>query len=197
MGTTVLKKRGINPARLTDKMRAFCEGYVIDFNGTRAAKAVSYAHPGIAAAKLLANPLVQTYISQLMKARFEDNRLTAGNVLKSLEFAFFFNPLEWFTPANGGRWCCESDPRKLPAEVGRLIKSVNVYEDENKRAYEVELLPHGTELSPIIMKHLGMFPKETQEHVHNHLHVNHDQLCGAAPPAEDRVQKYINGPPTS
>ena len=42
MGPTALSKRGVAPARLTDKQRLFIAEYLIDMNGSRAAIAAGY-----------------------------------------------------------------------------------------------------------------------------------------------------------
>lgn len=49
----------------------FCHEYLIDFNGTRAARAVGYSPAGahVSASRLLHKPMVRAYLSNLMNER--------------------------------------------------------------------------------------------------------------------------------
>lgn len=75
------------PDGLTDKQRRFCEEYVIDWNGTRAAIAAGYAESGarVEAVRLLTNANVKTHIDELRAKTAELAGVSALRVAK--EFA--------------------------------------------------------------------------------------------------------------
>ena len=71
---------------LTGKQKRFCEEYIIDLNGTKAAIRAGYA-PNSAneqAARMLAKDSVQQYIQQLKAARSQRTEITADRVLQEL-----------------------------------------------------------------------------------------------------------------
>lgn len=81
-------------ANLTDKQKRFCEEYLIDLNATRAylsaypnAKKENAARAS--SSKLLTNPNIQQYISELQLKRSEDTGITAEKVIKELETMAF------------------------------------------------------------------------------------------------------------
>lgn len=89
MAKTQLRKRSPNPERLTDKQRAFCREYIVDYNGTRAAVAAGYSprSPSAAAHKLLSNPLIQGTIGKMERHLIQKVGVEAEDVLQQLVYA--------------------------------------------------------------------------------------------------------------
>lgn len=68
------------------RQRRFCEEWVIDFNGTRAAIAAGYAvdSAGVAASRLLKEPRIQEYISYLQANQSITSKVTKEYVLNAI-----------------------------------------------------------------------------------------------------------------
>lgn len=73
-----------NELKLTAKMEAFCNEYIIDLNGTQAAIRAGYSKNSAneIAAENLAKPSIQARLSQLMQERNERNKIDADYVLQ-------------------------------------------------------------------------------------------------------------------
>lgn len=71
---------------LTDKQRVFCEEYIVDNNGTRAAIAAGYSEKTARqiAANLLTKVNIQKEIAKLREARSKRTQITADMVLQEL-----------------------------------------------------------------------------------------------------------------
>lgn len=71
---------------LTDKQRRFVEEYLIDYNGTRAAKTAGYAESSahVTASQLLTNPKISGAVAQGLAAQINRTQLTADTVLAGL-----------------------------------------------------------------------------------------------------------------
>ena len=76
---------------LNDKQRAFCEEYIIDFNGAQAAIRAGYAEKTarITAAKLLTKSNIQTYLSELIQERKERVKVSQDDVVRELSHIAF------------------------------------------------------------------------------------------------------------
>jgi phage terminase small subunit len=76
---------------LNDKQRAFCEEYIIDFNGAQAAIRAGYAEKTarITAAKLLTKSNIQTYLSELIQDRKERVKVSQDDVVRELSHIAF------------------------------------------------------------------------------------------------------------
>ena len=72
--------------KLTDKQKAFCKEYIIDFNATRASQVAGYSAK--TAAKIGSENLqkleIQAEISRLMKSRNQRTEITADRVVQEL-----------------------------------------------------------------------------------------------------------------
>lgn len=96
MGSVELRKRGVDPKRLTDKMRQFAYEYPIDFNGVRAVIAAGYSKNGAAvrACKLLKNPLVRAAIGKAVRERLDQTNVDADRVLKEVIYCALRDPID-------------------------------------------------------------------------------------------------------
>lgn len=79
--------------KLTPKQKRFCEEYLIDLNGTRAAIRAKYSKKtaGVMASENLKKPNVSAYLAQLAQKRSEKTEITAERVLAELAKLAFFN----------------------------------------------------------------------------------------------------------
>lgn len=73
---------------LTPKQQRFCQEYLIDLNGTAAARRAGYRGSdnavGVTAFDLLRNPKIQAEVKKLMVARAERNDVSQDTVLQGL-----------------------------------------------------------------------------------------------------------------
>lgn len=73
--------------KLNRKQQAFCERYIVDFNGTKSYLAVydteSETVAGINASKLLKKPQIRLYIQELLKQKVSED-LTPDRILYEL-----------------------------------------------------------------------------------------------------------------
>lgn len=76
-----------NEFGLTDLQVRFCEEYILDYNGTKAAKRAGYADGAslrVQATRLLANDNVISYLSHLEDLRAKENEYTAKRLINSM-----------------------------------------------------------------------------------------------------------------
>ena len=71
---------------MTEKQQRFVEEYLVDYNGTRAAKAAGYAESSahVTASQLLSNPKISGAVAQGLAAQIDRTQLTADTVLAGL-----------------------------------------------------------------------------------------------------------------
>jgi len=72
-----------DPTVLTEKQRIFCEQYVIDWNGARAARHAGYSEDtaAVIASENLTKPNIQAYIEQLKR---ETSKLAGVSILRNV-----------------------------------------------------------------------------------------------------------------
>ena len=80
------KYRARKMPQLTAKQKAFCQEYLLDFNGTQAAIRAGYAESGasVEGARLLSNAKVQAELARLMEARSERLQIRADAVVSEI-----------------------------------------------------------------------------------------------------------------
>lgn len=71
---------------LTEMQRKFCEEYLEDLNGTRAAVRAGYASKGAnnQAAQLMRNPKIKAHIEELIEERRRNSKVTEDYVLRKI-----------------------------------------------------------------------------------------------------------------
>ena len=84
--TTLNKKERELEVELTDKQKMFCQYYLVNYNGTEAAKKASYKSPGAAAANLLTIPKVQRYLRHYQKQLHDKLKLSQEAILLELYY---------------------------------------------------------------------------------------------------------------
>ncbi len=81
---------------LSSRMKRFCDEYVVDFNGRRAAKRAGYADSTngslrVQAARLLKNAAVQGYLAEIQQAMDAEREMRRQRIIDELERIAFFN----------------------------------------------------------------------------------------------------------
>jgi len=192
MSSSIVKptNRGTNVGNLPLKQQVFIQELLANdsFNGTEAAKAAGYNTPSQTAYKLLKQKKIQRAIGKALQIRMDRCQLKADDVLGLLRDILFFNPLEWFIPGPEG-WTI-TDPKSLPAEIGRLIDGIEVrhrvFPDGTEENYfKVTLISKSTALT-LAMRHCGIDGIDKQEVVHK---MGWDGIFQAC--EEDLVEKRI------
>jgi hypothetical protein len=124
------KKRG-RPHRITDKQRVWINEYLIDMNGTRAARVAGFKHPDVAAAKLLnpdKYPLVAAEVRKALAEKQLSSLMTAEEVRRYIHTTLKFCPGDYFLPGHKGNqrgWLIEEeDYRRLPQEIRQLVEEM-------------------------------------------------------------------------
>jgi phage terminase small subunit len=110
---------------LNDQQERFCQEYVVDLNGTKAAARAGYSEKGahVEASRLLRNPKVTARLSELQAARSKRTQITSDMVL--LELAKLANSdLRRLFNANGELL----PPSEWPDDVALAVSSVEVEE---------------------------------------------------------------------
>lgn len=109
MGTTSLYK-GEDNHGLTDKQLSFCEEYLIDSNGTRAAIAAGYSEQSASskASTLLKLPQIVRYLGKIRKQQRKNRQIEAEEVIEQL----------WY--------CATRDPIESVDENGKMITNMNL-----------------------------------------------------------------------
>jgi len=125
-------------AFLTARQVRFCEEYVVDLNGKRAAIAAGYSKKTASsmACQLLdpeRHPLVAARVKHLANLKSLRCQLTADELLKRLSAGVRFNPAQWFERGESRKgvpgWIMtEAELRNLPDEIGGWIEEVEARE---------------------------------------------------------------------
>jgi phage terminase small subunit len=148
---------------LTDKQRTFCEEYIIDLNATQAAIRAGYSEKtaGSIGDENLKKPEIQSYLSELMKARSERLEITSDMVLRELAKIGFSDIANYYEDGFKLKQLSELDKNKSGA-----VSQIKVTEIEIKgvTTKTVELKLHD-KLSALekVSKHIGFFEKDNTQ----------------------------------
>lgn len=140
--------------KLEDNRREeFCQQYIIDFNGTRAAEVAGYSKRSARsqASDLLTNPNIQKRISGLLKNRSKRTQITQDMVLRELAILGFSDFKNYGKVGKDGS--LEFYPiSKRSGQQTRAIESM-------KQSSKGTLLKLHGKVRPLELlgKHLGMF----------------------------------------
>lgn len=150
---------------MTNAQKAFCDEYLVDFNATRAYKAVyknckTDGSARACASELLTKPNIKEYIEKGKKAKAERCIVTQDMVLEELKKIGFANMKQVFNE-NGGL----KNIQDMDSDVAAAICSIESFEEFNgygaDREYigdtkKIKMLDK-TKALELIGKHLGMF----------------------------------------
>lgn len=124
------KAKIIDNDELTDKQRVFCEEYIVDNNGTRAAIAAGYSEKTARqiAANLLTKVNIQEEIDRLREARSKRTQITADRVLEEFAKIGFAN-IKDYLQVEEKEYIVGLDKKGKP--VKDKVKAVEIFETEN------------------------------------------------------------------
>lgn len=151
---------------LTPQQERFCEEYLVDLCGRKAAIRASYAEKAAEAqaSRMLKDPRIQRRIKELMAKRSKRVELDQDQVLKELARIGFSDVRRLFDEKGNIK-----DPSKWPKSLARAIASIEVDElydyVDGRRVHigqtkKVKFWPKVSALE-LLGKHLGMFSKTT------------------------------------
>lgn len=161
---------------LTDKERAFCAEYPIDYNAARAARAAGYKNAGVMGYKLLKRPHVQAVLRRIQRANMRQADLNRERVLQELTHSAFLDMGQVETKKG---WIADK-LKDLPEEVRRAIKILDVEQMYNKQheviGQRIRIVPNDKIKSlELAMKHFGLLaPQQVKVEVEGaieHTHV--------------------------
>ena len=162
MSTKLLKssKRGADVNRLPVQMQKFVGELLADksFNATNAARKAGYAHPSVAANKLMKNPIVLAHIGKAIHRREVRTEVTQDKVIKELAIVAFSNAQELFDKNDAIKAV-----KSMDENTARAIQSIKIsYTTEGSREEPVEVKHvevrfwSKTEALKMLAAHLGM-----------------------------------------
>ena len=170
---------------LTPKQRVFVTEYIADGNGTRAATEAGYAHPQIAASKLLARDIIKTALAEEMKPILVPKRLTAKRLARQLS-NYVFRSIKDFCDDDG---YLITKVKDLPDEVAQCVESWEVevleeWDPDTRQRVEVGKrvkvkLVSKSKMQEIAMKYLKMLGPEVQQQTNLNINIG-DVLWGEA-----------------
>lgn len=136
--------------KLTRKEQMFCDEYLIDFNGARAAAAAGYSVNAAkeTASRLLTKNNVAAYIEQRMRERMKRTEISQDRVLQELAAIAFADATDYYiSPIEGMRALKELTPNQRAAIAG--IKQ-GAYGTDIKLVDKIKALE-------LLGRHLGMY----------------------------------------
>lgn len=164
MGTTELAIRGSDLDKFTDRERRFVFEYLIDLNGTRAARAAGYSHKTapVMASKLLNKPHIRRYIGKQERLKAEDAQVRKEDLIQELVYQSFRDVVDLCDPETGH--IVLDDLRKLPPHIRKCIDGIKVksrsIETEKgvivEQSIELKLVSKTTS-QDMLMKHFGWY----------------------------------------
>lgn len=164
MGSTGLALSG-DCRGLTDKQRKFVAEYVIDYNGSRAARAAGYKNAAIMASRLLKDPKISRAIGNIQRKNLENAILSKDEIIKELSVIAMRDPIE-MCDENG--MIRTDDLRQIPAHIRRSIDGIKVKQSvdpetgEVYQEFELKLVGKATAIR-MLMEHFGLFAAQQHE----------------------------------
>lgn len=168
----MLSELDIELLSLNNKQRAFCEEYIIDFNGARAARDAGYSEKTAReqAGKLITLIDVQTYLKYLMQKRAERVNLTQDMIVKELMAIAFVDVKDFYCDITGDLL----QPHELEVKAAKSvngfksIKQTKYDTKGNQKGKTIETIDEYKRLDKIkalelLGKHLGVFEKDNKQ----------------------------------
>ena len=152
------------------KVKAFCEEYVVDFNGAAAAERAGYRklRARITASELLCRPEAITYIKELTEQRKERTELDGDRIIKELEAIAYARATDFVKVKDvmigEGR-----TSRKV--RVAYIELTSDVEEEKQKAISEIRQTKEGIALKvhdkvkalELLGRHAGIFEKDNKQ----------------------------------
>lgn len=145
------KRNNGGPDRFKERRECFCQEYLKDLNGTRAAIRAGCPSRGArkTAQRWLTRADVAARINALKANRAEEAKIKASNVLEELACMAFYDPAD----IGNCKITCPADIAQLPEKIRRAIIGWSWDRNQN---FTLKLAPKTPNLE-LIGRHLGMF----------------------------------------
>lgn len=161
-GKTKKTKTPKDPNTLPPKEHIFCQEYIIDFNGARAARTAGYSEKTAdkQAYQLLEKPRVHAEITRLISERVKRTQITADRVLLELASIAFADLREFGQWDDEGRLSLIPSENLAPAQT-RAVRTVKFTRVKKKGFVEEEHMEFSLhdKLSALdkLAKHVGLY----------------------------------------
>lgn len=142
--------------KISDRGMRFVDEYMIDLNASRAARAAGYKRPGFPN-----DPLVMEELEKRRKEASETLKISGARVLQEYARIAFLDTRKLFNDDGTPK-----DFMSLEADVRAAITSMDVEtQGQDKNWKTVSKYKFANKLAALesLGKHLGLFPKETQD----------------------------------
>lgn len=148
---------------MTQKQERFCQEYIIDFNGARAAIAAGFSEKGaaVAGSRLLSDVNVQAEIQRLKQELQVSTKISAERVVTELAKIGFSNIQDFLEPGNNLIDLTSVDADKAAA-IGS-IKRVEVETEFGTRITTSFQLWDKVSALEKLGKHLGVFEADNNQ----------------------------------
>lgn len=148
--------------KLSEKKRVFCEEYIIDINGARAARDAGYPAKtaNVRAAQLITEPEVQLYLNKLITARSERTQISADRVLQELARVGFVDPRNIMNMDENGNVSFKST-EEMSTDDAACIKEISQTVTDAGGSTSIKLYDKLSALEKI-GKHLKLFTDVTE-----------------------------------
>lgn len=151
-----------SPDRLSNKMRAFIQEYMIDLNASQAALRAGYSPKTgrLIGQQLLLKPAVQEALSKALKEREQRTQITQDRVLEELARIAFADPRRFFNAAGKLRDLNELDEKDAAALAGfSVVKCMRRNESGELEAENITKVKFWDKNSALekLGKHLALF----------------------------------------
>lgn len=148
---------------LSDQQKRFCEEYIIDFNGTRAATKAGYKSAKTQASRLLSQDNIQQYVQKLISERSERVKVTADDVVYELSKLALVNVEDLYCEITGELLPISEMNEKAKAAISSLeTKSIRVGKDSYKKVKVAKTYSKEKALE-LLGKHLGIYEIDNKQ----------------------------------
>ncbi|MBK6972666.1 MAG: terminase small subunit [Sterolibacteriaceae bacterium] len=151
--------------RISARIHAFVDAYVLTLNSARAARVAGYAPKASAVrgAELLRRPDVQQAIKMRQAELARRYAVEVENTIATLAAMAFFDPLDFFDDNGRLRNLGDVPLRARMALSGFKVRRVVVDKSAPpEEIIEIRFLDRGTNVERL-MKHLGLFEKDNRQ----------------------------------
>lgn len=157
------KKSTIKKDPWTNKQRVFVEEYLVDFNGTRAAKVAGYSVPQVESSKLLQKPHIAKYIEDSIEAKRAALELSREDILLQLYYLATRKAGD-FVDEDGAIKPIHQMSERAQAAIDGIEQEVFVNEETGDKRIKTKLRlsPKATAID-LAMKHKGLFAPDKQD----------------------------------
>lgn len=179
MGMLQLKKRGVDPKRLTDKQCRFVAEYAVDMTNGKAA-AIRAGYPAktahVMASRLLNHPLVSQALGNIKRQQLEAIDLRREEILEQLLFAVT-RDVKDMVDEDGEVLSIPDMPKRMRCMIDGFDQEVTVDGETGDRHIKTKV-----KLSPKLgaidagMKYRSLYAPET--HLHGVVNLDWEQLYG-------------------